>query len=298
MVQFGSISRILTQFHGPLCFLRLWGSASGASGSPDRFQPKSMRGFFGLGSAASPKAGGEAPEAKASQLLQAAQESLNSLRLQTKADDGFPLLNSASRSVQHLQALVDTAHWQGDMKLVWRRWVRCRRRCRGRCRRRPLPPLDECAAHLAAPEAAFLQCLSHCSQVDELQHELQLATQRVLEQAGPAAGAAPIQPAAVQQQQPQPLPPQQPAAAAAPVAGAGADDDDLFSGLSLAGPAPAAAAEPLQLLPPAAAPSSAAPSSASPPPPAAREASPAAAAATPEGPASAAMLPTMGCGAM
>ena len=91
-----------------------------------------MRGFFGLGSAASPKAGAEASaEDKAGQLLQAAQDSLNSLRLQNRAD--FPALNQASRAVQQLRALTDTAPWQGDMKLVWRRWV-------SRPKPPPLPP--------------------------------------------------------------------------------------------------------------------------------------------------------------
>ena len=75
-----------------------------------------MRAFFGLGRS---EAAAPSEEEKASRLLQAAQDALNRLRLQTSQEEAFPLLNAATRSIIELDASL--SRLPSDLQVVWRR---------------------------------------------------------------------------------------------------------------------------------------------------------------------------------
>lgn len=243
-----------------------------------------MRSFFGLGGGPPRQQQPAADEGAAQEHLNAAEAALNKLRLGQAPEQAFVLLNAAQVRCGADLLPADIASCPAASR-------RCLLGRRAAANAPPRPPAPSaCAAvHHGAAEAdgrvpgrhcggmEEVGCLhkassttprTHnppavpnnlhaphpaCSQVEELQSELQFATTRVLQQAQqaqetqqrPAAAAAAVQ---------RPAPAAAPAPEAAPLPAEfdlGADDDDLFGGLTLAAPAQPAASQPAA--PPAAA---------------------------------------------
>lgn len=82
-----------------------------------------MKGWFGLGGGGQQSPKGKpssiSDEARAGELLEAAQSALNSLRLQTSQSQSFVAINSAQRTIGQLKQLV--GGFQGDLRVVWGR---------------------------------------------------------------------------------------------------------------------------------------------------------------------------------